>query len=162
MKIDREVAFIVAAILLVAGTISVYLVINADRVVTPYSEIGLLGTNMMVGDYPTEPEPGEDMGLNIYLGNYEGRLMYYTVLVKLSDAKEDGGSEPLDTPVLGTYGAVVPHGENHTIQFQTRILDNSSLQRLVFELHAYNGETQAIEYTGRWCHLWLNTEQATT
>lgn len=160
MKIDREVTFVVAAILLVAGTISVYLVINGDRVVMPYSEIGILGTNMMVGDYPTEP--GEDIGLNIYLGNHEGRLMYYTVLVKLGDAKEDVGSEPLDTPVLGTYGAVVPHGENHTIQFQTRLHDITPNQRLIFELHAYNGETHAIEYTGRWCHLWLNTEQATT
>jgi uncharacterized membrane protein len=162
MKIDREVTFFVAAILLVAGTISVYLVIKGDNVVMPYSEIGILGANMMVGDYLTEPEPGEDMGLNIYLGNHEGRLMYYTVLVKLVDATGDVGSEPLDAPVLGTYGAVVPHGENHTIQFQTRLHDIAPNQRLVFELHAYNGETQAIEYTGRWCHLWLNTEQATT
>jgi len=162
VKIDREVIFVVAAILLVAGTISVYLVINGDRVVMPYSEIGILGTNMMVGEYPTEPEPGEDMGLNIYLGNHEGRLMYYTVLVKLGDATGDVDLEPLDAPVLGTYGAVVPHGKNHTIQFQTKLPGIAPDHRLVFELHAYNGETQAIEYTGRWCHLWLNTEQATT
>ena len=162
MKVDQEVTFFVAAILLVAGTISVYLVINRDLVVMPYSEIGILGTNMMVSDYPTEPELGEDIALNIYLGNYEGRLMYYTVLVKLSDAKGDVDSEPLDTPVLGAYSAVVAHGENHTIQFQTRLHDIVPNQRLVFELHAYNGDTQAIEYTGRWTHLWLNTEQATS
>jgi len=162
MKIDRELTFFIAAILLVSGTISVYLIINNDRVVMPYSEIGILGANMMVGEYPSEPGPGENIGLTIYLGNYEGRLMYYTVLVKISDAQENGGSVPLGTPALETYGAVVPHGENHTLQFQTRLYDIAADQRLVFELHAYNGETQSIEYTGRWCHLWLNTEQATT
>ncbi len=162
MKFDEETTLLIAAILLVAGTVSVYLIYFGDRVVMPYSEIGILGTNMMIGDYTTEPELGEDIGLNIYLGNYEGRLMYYTVLVKLSDATEDVGSEPLDAPVLGTYSAVVAHGENHTIQFQTRLHDIVPNQRLVFELHAYNGETQAIEYTGRWTHLWLNTEQATS
>jgi len=162
MKVDRELAFFVAAILLVAGTISVYLVLNHDRVVMPYSEIGILGENMMIGEYPTEPDPGEPIALTIYLGNHEGQLMYYTVLVKLSDAKGKPGSEPLDSPALETYSAVVPHGENHTLQFQTRLYDISPDKRLVFELHAYNGETQSIEYTGRWVHLWLQTEQATT
>ena len=152
----------VAAFLLVAGTLSVYLVINNDRVVMPYSEIGILGANMMIGEYPTEPDPGENIGLTIYLGNHEGRLMYYTVLVKLSDTKGSLGSKPLDTPALETYGAFVPHGENHTLQFQTRLYDISPDKRLVFELHAYNDETLAIEYTGRWTHIWLNTEQATT
>jgi len=161
MKIDREVALFIVAILIVSGTISLYLIIYEDRVVMPYSEIGILGSNMIIGEYPTEPELEEDIALNIYLGNFEGRLMYYSVLVKLSDATGDVGSEPMDAPVLGTYGAVVPHGENHTIKFQTRILDNSSIQRLVFELHAYNMETHTIEYTGRWCHIWLNTEQTT-
>ena len=162
MKIDHEVTFIVAAILLVAGTVSAYLLINGDRVVMPYSEIGILGTNMKIGDYLTEPELGEEIALNIYLGNYEGRLMYYTVIVKLINSTGEVGSEPVAAPVLGTYGAVVPHGENYTIQFQTRLHDIVPNQRLVFELHAYNGELQAIEYTGRWVHLWLNTEQATS
>jgi len=162
LKIDRELTFFTAAILLVAGTISAYLILNNNRVVLPYSEIGILGANMMVGDFPTEPDPGEKFDLTIYLGNHEGRLMYYTVLVKQSTSKESLDSESLDAPVLETYGAVVPHGENHTLQFQARLYDIAPDQRLVFELHAYNGETQTIEYTGRWCHLWLNTEQETT
>ncbi len=161
MKFDEETTLFIAAILLVAGTVSIYLIYFGDRVVMPYSEIGILGRNMIIGDYPTEPAVGEGIDLNIYLGNYEGKLMYYSVLVKLSDATGSPGNELLDAPVIETLGAIVSSGENRTIQFQTRLFDEYPNHKLVFELHAYNEETNRFEYTGRWGHLWLNTEPET-
>lgn len=162
MKIDQEVTLVISAIILVTGTVTAYHVYFGDRVVDPYSEIGLLGPNMTIGGYPSELQAGEPLKLNIYLGNYEGQIKYYRVVMKLTDAPDRPSDEALAAPVIETHEAIIQDGRNKTIPIRTMVNEVLKNHRVVFELHAYTEETGDFEYTGRWCQLWLNTTSGTS
>ena len=143
--------------MLVLAGFSVFQVTLADRVVEPFSELGVLGPNMKLGDYPREVGVGEDFGLYLYLGNHEGRSMYYRVLVKLGDqAVNVSDSEPMEAPAVAFYEAFLPDGGNETLPIVLSLAETGVNSRLVFELHGYDTEMDGFEYMGQWCQLWLN------
>ena len=47
-----------------------------------FSELGVLGPNMRLGDYPSQIVASETIHLYGYVGNQMGEPMYYTVMVK--------------------------------------------------------------------------------
>ena len=53
----------------------------ANRNVEPFSELGILGPNQKIADYPTSVLTGQNFTLYLYVGNHEGHVMYYQVLV---------------------------------------------------------------------------------
>ncbi|MCP8306169.1 MAG: DUF1616 domain-containing protein, partial [archaeon] len=83
--IDEEVSAVVLAVIVVIGIFSVSQAFLAGGVVEPFSELAVLGPNQKIGDYPKNLTAGENFTLYLYVGNHEGKVMYYRVYVKLGD-----------------------------------------------------------------------------
>ena len=70
--IDEDLKTVVVGLLLVVAGFTVFQAFFADRVVEPFSELGILGPNMKIGDYPRELAVGEEFDLFLYMGNHMG------------------------------------------------------------------------------------------
>ncbi len=153
--IDEEVRAVILALALVAGVFAASQTLQSGRVVEPFSEIGLLGPGMKIGDYPRNVLVNETFRLYLYLGNHEGRVMYYTVLVKLGDGSTlINETTHAEAPVIDEYEAILPHGQNITIPVDLRLPKPAANARLIFEL--WRLEEGELRYHGRWLQLWMN------
>jgi len=160
LMVDEEVTAVVLAVLVVVGVFAVSQTVFAGGVVEPFSELGVLGPNKKIGDYPRELAADEPFNLILYLGNHEGRVMYYRVLVKLGDRTSNvTDTKPLDAPILASYESIIGNGGNQTIPITLSLGEAGLNWRLLFELYIYNTEMDGFEYHGRWCQLWLNVTQ---
>ncbi|MCP8309502.1 MAG: DUF1616 domain-containing protein, partial [archaeon] len=83
--IDEEVSTVALAVIVVIGAFSVSQAFLAGRVVEPFSELAVLGQNQKIGDYPKSLMVSENFTLYLYVGNHEGKVMYYRVYVKLGN-----------------------------------------------------------------------------
>jgi len=154
---DERIQAALMIIVLAYGVLTVAPVILGDRVVEPFSELGLLGPEMKLGDYPREVALGEPVDLFLYLGNHEGDLMYYRVLVKQGDQLMNvSDTEPYPGTVLTQYEHVLGDELNTTMPISVQYMDPGVNQRMVFELHKYNPETDRFMYDGIWVQLWMN------
>jgi uncharacterized membrane protein len=155
--IDDEVKVVALALIGVMMAVTAYPVLSAGRIVEPFSELGVLGPNGKLGDYPREVLVGEKFSLILYVGNQEGRASYYRVLVKLGDQSHNVSDvTPLEAPVLTTREFVLMNGQNRTAPL-TLSVDRAGLnQRLVFEMHKFDAESGGFVYHQRWTQLWLN------
>ena len=137
--------------------VAVYPVLSASRIVEPFSELGILGPNMKLGDYSREVRIGERMDLYLYVGNHEGTVQYYRVLVKLGDQSMNvSDTDPLDAPVLASYEMILLNESNSTTPITLSVNKPGLNQRLVFELHRLDTASQVFVYHQRWNQLWLN------
>ena len=162
MLIDEEVMAVVLAVLVVVGGFSASQTLFAGRIVEPFSKLGVLGPERKIGGYPRKVAVGENFTLYLYVGNHEGRVMYYAVLVKLGDANMSVSDvEPMDAPVMVRFEVVLPHGGNWTRPVTLSIGEPGLNRRLVFELWAYDIGAQGFKYHSRWCQLWLNVTAST-
>ncbi len=144
-------------ILLIIAGFTVFQAVFADRVVEPFSELGILGPNMKLGDYPRELEIGEEFNLFLYLGNHEGRVVYYRVLVKIGDQEMNmSDTEALDVPTFRFYDQALQDQANVTLPISLQLDEAGENKRLVFELHRYETETNGFFYHNIWAQLWLN------
>ena len=66
MRLDEKIQAIIMIALLALGILTAAPVILGDRVVEPFSELGILGPNMKLGDYPREILSGENIDLYLY------------------------------------------------------------------------------------------------
>lgn len=161
--VDEEVTAVILAVLVVVGVFAVSKTVFAGRVVEPFSELAVLGPNKKIGDYPRELVVGQPFNLCIYIGNHEGRVMYYRVIVKLGDrASNVSDAQPLDAPILASHESILMHGGNQTMPVTLSLADTGLNLRLVFELHVHNWEKDDFEYHRRWCQLWLNVNRPPT
>ncbi|MBO3754897.1 MAG: DUF1616 domain-containing protein, partial [Candidatus Brockarchaeota archaeon] len=129
----------------------------AGRTVEPFSELAILGPRMKIADYPREVVAGESFKLYLYVGNHEGRVMYYAVLVKLGNrTTEINETQPMNAPVIARYEVVLQNGGNFTRPITLSIGEPGLNYRLVFELWIYDEVSDGFKYHGRWCQLWLN------
>lgn len=154
--IDEEVKAVVSAIIIVALVFAVSQMFLAERIVEPFSEIGLLGPKKKIGDYPREVIVGEPIKLYLYLGNHEGKVMYYVILVKLGNRSTFVNSTiPADAPVIDVYERILAHNETCLIPVILRINRTGINLRLIFEMWIYD-ENLELKYHGRWLQLWIN------
>ena len=133
----------------------------ADRVVEPFSELGVLGPNMKIGDYPRELVVGEEFDLFLYVGNHMGSVEYYRVYVKLGDRGlnvSDVVAYP--APVLTSFDAVLMDKSNVTIPMTLSVPEAGVNSRLVFEMHRFDEDVSEFVYHERWNQLWLNVTEA--
>lgn len=159
--IDEEVKIIALALIGVMAGIAVYPVLSANRIVEPFSEIGVLGPTGKLGDYPRLVKVGTPINLFIYVGNEEGRAEYYQVQVKLgSQAQIVSDVTPLDTPILAKYDFVLMSGQNVTRPVTLSLLQPGINLRLVFEVHVYDGASGGFVYGQRWVQLWMNATKS--
>ena len=153
---DRETATLalaVVTILAVFAAVSPILPSNAER----FSELGVLGPTQQIGGYPSTLAAGQSFLLYTYVGNHEGGVAYYEVLVKAGNQSTAvSNSTSADAPVLLTR-YVVLSDNGSTVFPVTLSMPTAGLnQRLIFELWMFNSTASSFEYTGLWNQIWIN------
>jgi len=178
MTVDERITLGLVACILAFGVLSVAPVLLGKRVVEPFSELGILGPNMKLGDYPKDGVTGEPFDLYLYLGNHEGNVQYYQVIVndlylylgnhegnvqyyqvivKQGDQSQNVTEDtPLDAPMITIYEHSLINKQNTTIPISLAPIRSGIYQRIVFELYRYDTESQGFEYNGNWLQLWMN------
>ena len=155
--IDEEVTGVIIAILVVIGVFVAAQFFISGKVAEPYSDLAILGPEGKLSDYPSQVAAGKSFNLSIYVGNHEGKVMYYAVLVKLGSVGTPiNETNPMDAPEVERYEVVLTDGGNWTKQITLSVQDPGINRRLVFELWVFDGEAQEFEYHSRWNQLWLN------
>ena len=155
MRSDEKIQTAIIGVLIIYGILVASPIALGSRVVEPFSELGILGPNMKLGDYPSNVQPGEEFDLFVYLGNHEGKTSLYRLFVKLGDSSlnvSDIVSYPGE--VLYSYDRVLLDETNHTSSITLKLTEPGINSRLVFELHQY--QENSFQYDGIWAQLWVN------
>lgn len=153
MLLDEEVQAVLAAIIVVVVVFAAAQYLTAGRVVEPFSELGILGEKMKIGDYPTSLVEGEEAKVYIYVGNHMGRPMLYQIRAMLGNRTTPVDPAPLQP--FWTHYLVLEHNQTATIPLHFSI-NQTGTYRLIVELWAYNQTAGAIQYHKRWVQLWIN------
>ena len=155
--LDDEVLAVLVAIVLVSSVVAGVQALYARRVVEPFSELGLLGPEGKIGGYPKEVAVGSRLALNVYVGNHEGRAMYYRVLAKLGDGSSTvNQTTPLLVEPIAELRAVLGHNSSTVIPLNLTLHEPRTRLRLVFELWAFDEASREFRYRGIWNQLWVN------
>jgi uncharacterized membrane protein len=122
-----------------------------------YSELGILGPDGTAKSYPTSVAVNQSFLLYGFVGNHEGNVESYQLLVKLGNQTTVvDNATYANAPVLATYWHIV--GENQTWTFPMSLTVNQAGNntRIIFELWSYNVPASNFEYAGLWDYIWLN------
>ena len=160
MILDEEVFAVVMAIIVVGSVFSIAQVLKPD-VVEPFTAIGLLNEDCKIGDYPETVVVGENITLCIFVHNYMGYPIYYSVVYKIgtnSTLPSLNMSSP-EKPVASWKG-FFDHGENTTFKVIVQVSKPGEKIALIFELWIYDPEKDLWTYTGRWVHLYVDAVEA--
>ena len=161
--IDEEVKAVILAIIIVVGVFSIAQLIASERVVEPFSAIGLLGPRMKIGDYPKNVLVNQTIKLYLFIDNHEGHLMYYVIYAKLGNKSTTiNENVSANAPILDRYEVILPHGGNITIPVSLRIQKPCRNARLIFEMWTYDPVNKTLSYHGRWVQLWINVTAPAT
>ncbi len=153
MLLDDEVRAVLAAILVVAVVFAVAQYISAGKVAEPFSELGLLGRNKKLADYPSNLTVGERALVYIYVGNHMGYPMFYEVEAKLGNKSSKVNSSSI-SPFWHHY-LILEYNKSKIIPL-TFSLNKTGTYKLIVELWAYNETSRGFRYDGRWTQLWVN------
>lgn len=146
-----------ALILVVIMAIAVFVtsqVFFPRRIVEPFSELGVLGPNMKIGDYPKEIVVGETVKFYIYVANRMGKPIYYIVMVKLGD--NETSVNPVPTEPSLQFERILLHDGTWTFPVNITLTEVGSNQRIIFELWMYNEISNQNQYHERWGQVWIN------
>ena len=154
MIISEEVWAVILAVIIVGAIFAASQHLFSRRVVEPFSELGVLGPKMKIGDYPREIVAGETVKLHVYVGNHIGKPVYYIVMVKLGDNKTSINPAPIEPFIK--YERVLPHNATWLFPINITLVETGLNQRIIFELWVYNETSSEIEYHQRWCQIWVN------
>jgi uncharacterized membrane protein len=152
-KQTAAIILVVITILIVAAALTPLIPVRQLR----YSELGVLGPDGTAKGYPTSVAVNQSFLLYGFVGNHEGNVENYQVLVKLGNQTTIvNNATYANAPVLATYWHIV--GENQTWTFPMNLSVNQagSNTRIIFELWSYNVPTSNFEYTGLWEYIWLS------
>ncbi len=156
----EQLCAIVLCILVVVAFISISGLILPKNQGEQYSELGVLGPNMMLGDYPSQMVASETIHLYGYVGNQMGQPMYYTVMVKLGN--NDTVVNPASITPIKEFSQVVPSNQTWTFPVDVTLTKAGDNQRLIFELWIYNQTLNQNQYQDRWGQIWLNVTAPAT
>jgi uncharacterized membrane protein len=155
--IDDELKMIALALIGVMSVATVYPILASHRPIEPFSEIGILGPNGKMEDYPKEVTVGQSFNLIIYISNHEGRAEYYRVLAKVGDKGSNvTNTTPLNTAPLASWDVVLMNEQNRTLPVTLSLSEVGVNTRLIFELHFFDVDLNSFAYHQRWTQLWLN------
>lgn len=123
-----------------------------------FSELGILGPGKMISNYPTTVVAGQPVALYCYVGNHEGAVELYRVLVKVVNNASLvlSNSTAVNAPVMASYSQAV--GDNQSWVFPVSLtLETTGMNlRIVFELWAFNSTNSGFTYLGLWNQLFVN------
>lgn len=125
-----------------------------------FSELGVLGPNMKLGDYPSQIVASETIHLYGYVGNQMGEPMFYTVMVKLGN--NDTAINPAPITPIQQFSQVIPNNQTWTFPVDITLTKSGVNQRIMFELWIYNQTTNQNQYQNRWGQIWLNVTAPAT
>ncbi len=155
--IDDEVKGVLIAALLLMALLASAQYYYSRTTGEPFSELGILGPDQKIGGYPTTVLSGENVSLYLYVGNQEGHVMYYNVLVKLGDNSSVVNSTTyLHAAPVATYGVVLTNNQTLLEPITLNLTTPGTNVRVVFELWDYNTTTDSFTYTGLWNQLFVN------
>ena len=113
-----------------------------------FSELGILGPNMKLGDYPSKIVAGDTVNLNIYVGNQMSKPIYYIVMVKLGDNNTVTNPSPIES--LQQFSRVIPNNGTWTFPVNVTLTTSGINQRIIFELWNYNETLNQNHYIDLW------------
>jgi uncharacterized membrane protein len=152
-----EIRAIVLLPILVLMLITAYQGFFPKRPSEPFSELAILGPNMKIADYPKELRVNETFILYLYVGNHEGNVAYYRILVKLGNKSTFiNETVPMDAPIIASYERVLMDNETWIQPVSLSINETGINLRLVFEMWIFDEAINGFKYHGRWNQLWLN------
>jgi hypothetical protein len=119
-----------------------------------FSELGILGPNMQLGDYPSAVVAGQPVNLYVYVGNQMGQPIYYNIMVKLGN--NNTITDPAPVIPVAQYSSILPSNGTWTFPVSLTITQPGLNQRIIFELWMYNQTLNQMQYNNRWGQVWLN------
>jgi len=154
MLVSGEVWAILLAAMVILAVFASSQLFFVGRVSEPFSELGVLGPRMKIGDYPKEVVAGETVKLYVYVGNHVGRPTYYVVMVKLGRNETEIAPAPIE-PIM-KFEKVSLQNETWIFPADIKLVKAGLNQRIIFELWTYNETSNKVEYNQRWCQVWIN------
>jgi len=153
---DKETATVALALVTILGVfvaIQPMIPSNNER----FSELGVLGPNQTIANYPTHLTSGQSFLLYGYIGNHEGSVYDYQMMIKLGNQTTPvSNSTASDAPVLATFYHVLDDNQSWTFPIHLSISKTGTNLKLIFELWAFNTTTSTFQYTGLWNQLYVN------
>ena len=160
--IEKETSAIALAI------VTILCVFVAVQPIIPYntehfSELGILGPQQTIGNYPTNVTQGSRFTLYAYVGNHEGVVEYYQVVVKLGNQSTIvSNSTASKAPVISTYSLVLSNGANSTFPMNLSLNHTGTFQRLIFELWAFDALNSSFVFAQiQPDQIWVNVTSPT-
>jgi uncharacterized membrane protein len=155
--IDDEVKMVALGLIGVMVIATVYPILASNRAIEPFSELGILGQNGRMGDYPSTVTVGRSFNLFLHVGNHEGRAEYYRVLAKVGDQGSNvTNTTPLNVLPFASWDMVLLNNQNRTLPITLSLSNAGVNKKLVFELHMLDTDSGLFVYHQRWTQIWLN------
>lgn len=152
-----EIRAILLLPLLIVAAATAYQGFSPGRRGEAFSELAILGPGMKIADYPRELHVNESFTLYLYVGNHEGKVTYYRILVKLGNRSSFiNETVSMDAPIMAIYERVLMDNETWIHPVSLSINETGVNLRLVFEMWIFDESTDGFKYHGRWNQLWLN------
>ena len=145
--------------LIVIAVLGVFIAIQPllPSTTQPFSELGILGPQQTISNYPTSVSTNQPFLLYCYVGNHEGVSEYYQVIIKLGNANTQiSNTTSANAPQIASFSRILGDGQNATFPISIAISQSGTNLRVLFELWTYNPSTSSFTYTGLWNQLWLN------
>jgi uncharacterized membrane protein len=155
----KEIEFKLSAFITIAilAIVTFYPVILEYRSNTAFSELGVLGPDKKLSNYPNDLKVGQNFNLYLYLENHEGELMYYRVVAKQGDRESTINEQiTLNSTVIAYWDYILINGEIITNSINLSMPNAGLNQRLVFELYAFDPQNNSFTYNHIWTQLWMN------
>jgi len=158
--LDRETATLTLAVVTILAVLAaVYPILPSNG--EAFSELGVLGPNQKIADYPTNVVVGQQFTLFVYVGNHQGQADYYQVMMKEGNqGTVVSNSTSADVPAVQTNSLVLGDNSSTIFPVSLSMFTAGDNQRLIFELWMLNSTTGSFAYTGLWAQLWMNVSSS--
>jgi uncharacterized membrane protein len=155
--IDDKVKAVLLAAVIVMGLMTAGQYWLEHRVVEPFSELGVLGPDQLLGDYSSNVTAGQNVTLYGYIGNHEGAVTYYDLRVKLGNLTTVvNGTVWVDAPSVADFRAVLRDGQNSTFPVVLSFPQPANGTKIIFELWELDTSSGSFLYSGLWGQIILN------
>jgi uncharacterized membrane protein len=153
---NRQIGIIILmsiTIIIVIAALAPLLPLREQR----FSELGILGPDQTIRGYPTSVAVNQPFLLYGFVGNHEGNVENYQLLVKLGNqATMVTNTTYANAPVLATYWHIVRENETWLFPMSLSVNHAGNNTRIIFELWFYDIPASGFKYTGLWNQIWLN------
>jgi hypothetical protein len=156
----EQLCAVVLGITIIVAFFSVSAIVLPRNQGEQFSELGVLGPNMKLGDYPHQVVASDTVNLYCYVGNQMGNPMYYNVMVKLGN--NDTSVNPASVASIQQFSQVLPNNQTWTFPVNVTLTQPGLNQRIIFELYLYNQTLNQNQYQEVWGQVWLNVTAPAT